>query len=184
MRLSSQLIYGLLFQIGWLVCVSFGDIKALVFSAGFIIFHISYCRFFQYPPKLIREFCWLILISLLGYSLDTFFFFAGIIYQDEPPGLFARFNFPPPWLFALWICFTIALRTCLSFIFRLPLLSYGLFAVAIPLSYWGGTYLNNNVHINKPYAISLILITLSWVMFMALLQQIKRSYFEDIFYDR
>lgn len=184
MSLFSQLIYAVLFQIGWLICVCLGDVNALVFAVIFTLFHLGYVRLFQTSHRALREIYWILLIGVMGYLLDTLFFCAGVIYQSEPPELFARFSAPPTWLFALWLCFAIALRTYLSFIFRFPVLSYGLAALAIPASYLAGTYLNNSVHINKPYALSLLLITLSWSVFIALLHQIKRRYFEDIFNDR
>lgn len=183
MNLASQLAYAALFQIGWLVCVCLGNLVAITFALSFAIFHLSCLKILYGSRQLLRESYWVLLISVMGYCLETFFFCAGLIYQHEPTELFVRFSFAPPWLLALWLCFAIALRTCLAFIFRRPLLIYGLITLAIPSSYVAGTYLNNSVHINKPYTLSLALITLSWMVFMALLQQIKHRYFEDMFHD-
>lgn len=184
MRLASRLVYAVLFQIGWLVSVCLADSAALTFALAFALFHLSYVKITQASCKPGREACWIILVGLLGYAMETVFFCAGFLYQEDPPGLFARFNLPPVWLFALWLCFSIALRTCFSFIFRFPLPGSCLIALTVPASYVAGTYLNNNVHINKPYGLSLLLITLSWLIFLALLHRIKHRYFEDIFNDR
>lgn len=116
--------------------------------------------------------------------METLFFCAGVIYEQQPPELFTEFRVPPTWLISLWLCFAIGLRTCFAFIFSHPRVSYVLIALAVPASYWSGTYLNHNVHINKPYALSLLLITLSWMVLIALIQHIKCRYFEDIFHDR
>jgi hypothetical protein len=182
MRLSGQLIYGALYQIGWLVCVCLGNTAALAYALSFVIFHLGYVRFFQGSSNLSRELYWLILISLAGYGIETIFFSSGLLYENTSPGLFSQFNPAPCWLFALWLCFAIALRSCLSFIFIYPRISYCLFAFAVPLTYLAGTYLNSNVHIHQPQNMSLIFITLGWMLMIAFIHFLKRRYFEDIFY--
>lgn len=183
MSLTHRLIYAALFQIGWLVCVCLGDLVALLFAQAIVIFHVCYVRALQPKHRLGREIYWVLLVGTLGFAMETLFFCAGFLYQTNPPELFSRLVLPPLWLFSLWLCFAVALRTCLSFIFHTPLLGYCLVALAIPGSYLAGTYLNNSVQINEPDWLSLLLITLSWILFLMLLKQIKLRYFEDIFYD-
>jgi len=183
MSLTSQLMYAALFQIGWLVCVSQGSLIALIFAQALILFHLYYVRTIQPTRQLAPEIYWVLLIGALGFAMETLFFCAGFLYQENPPKLFSRLVIPPLWLFALWLCFAVALRTCLAFIFKAPLLSYCLASLAIPGSYLMGTYLNTSVQINQPHWLSLVLITLCWILFLMLLRQIKLRYFEDIFHD-
>lgn len=184
MRIASQMLYAMLFQIGWFLCVCLGNPWASGFALAFALFHLVYIGALRSGARLAREGSWLLLIAIAGFAMETLFFSAGLLYHHTAAGFFTHFYWAPAWLFALWVCFAIALRTCFAFVFRHPILGYAIFALTVPASYVAGTYLTGDVHINKPYPLSLSLITLSWILFMGVLQQLRHSYFEDMFNDR
>jgi hypothetical protein len=161
-----------------------GNYAALSYALIFILFHYAYLNFTSAVHNNIKECAWIALVTFTGFSMETLFFSAGVIYKDFPTAVFARFQLPPVWLVALWLCFAIALRSCLAFCFTRILLGHMLFAIAVPASYLAGTYLNASVHINKPYTLSLLLITLSWMFFLGALQLLQRRYFGNLFHDR
>jgi hypothetical protein len=184
MSTPGRLVYALLFQLGWLVCICLGSLAALGYTLLFTLLHFAYLNLISTGHNNLKELSWLASVTFAGFAMETLFFSAGVLYMDFADGLFVRLQIPPLWLFALWVCFAIALRSCLAFCLKHILLGHALFAMAVPASYLAGTSLNASVHINKPYALSLLLITLSWMIFLGGLQLLQRRYFGDFFYDR
>jgi hypothetical protein len=116
-----------------------------------------------------------------GFLLETLTFSAGFLYSKTQPNFFDRLVFPPLWLLNLWLLFAVALRTCLSFVFTAPRITYCISVVAIPLNYYAGAQLNAEVDVNSPYILSLALISLQWIFLLWCLIQTKHYCFEDIF---
>jgi hypothetical protein len=177
----SKLVYALAFQAGWFVCIMAGNLASILYTALFLIGHLWYLAFKQ--PKLFqhKEILWVITVFCLGLAVETIYFSAGFLYTDAPKNLFDALLLPPIWLLCIWIMFSLALRTCLSFLFYKPTLSYITCAVFVPLNYYAGAKLNNEVAVNEPYFLSLTLMTFIWILFLWCLIYVKRHYFEEIF---
>jgi hypothetical protein len=181
MLTTRKLIYAIAFQVGWFVCILTGNWVSLAYTVLFLAFHFFFLKYKAHSTLLRKEALWIASVFVGGLILETLSFSAGFLYAQTPSNLFAQLILPPIWLLNLWLVFAIALRTCLSFIFYKPKVSYLVSSVAIPLNYYAGVELNNNVAISNPYSLSLALITLMWIVLLWLLTQLKRYYFEDIF---
>jgi hypothetical protein len=177
----SKLIYALAFQAGWFVCIMAGNFASAIYTALFVIGHFWYLA--RKKPQLFlpKEILWVIIVFSLGLAVETIYFSAGFLYTDTPKTLFDELLLPPIWLLCIWIIFSLALRTCLSFLFYKPALSYLTCILFVPVNYYAGAKLNNEVDINEPYFLSLALMTLIWILFLWCLIHIKRRYFEEIF---
>lgn len=174
----TKLAYGVAFQIGWFVCVATNNFLSFIYTLLFSAIYLSLAK--QPKDSLYKEFLWIVLVTSLGFILETISFSAGFLYSSAPTKFYV-ITFPPLWLVNLWILFAIALRTCLTFVFEKPLLTYLVSSIAIPINYYAGAALNDDVAVNDPYLISLGLISVLWVSLLWLLNSVKRYYFEDIF---
>ena len=124
---------------------------------------------------------WIAVVFIGGALLETISFSTGLLCYLSSEAKQAGIQPPPLWLMNLWILFAIALRTCMSFVFTKPLLTYLSASIAIPLNYYAGAKLNAEVAVNTSYTASLVLISLMWIALLWLLIKIKRKYFEDMF---
>lgn len=178
---ASKIAYALAFQIGWFVCVLAGNTLGFAYTAAFISAHFIFLTLSLNKVLWFKESLWLFVVFTGGLILETLIFSAGFVYLKTTPIFFDHLVLPPLWLLNLWLLFAIALRTCLSFVFTSPKLTYLLSIIAIPLNYYAGTQLNTDVNLNNPYTLSLALISLLWVVLLWCLIQIKHYCFEDIF---
>jgi hypothetical protein len=181
---ASKIAYAVAFQIGWFVCIMAGSTPGVVYTLIFISAHYLFLRITLTDPVWYKEISWLLVVFSGGLVLETIIFSAGFLYSKTPHIFFNHLILPPLWLLNLWLLFALALRTCLSFIFSAPKLTYLISTIAIPLNYYAGTQLNTDVDLNSPYILSLALISLLWVFLLWCLIQIKHYWFEDIFYAR
>lgn len=181
MSTTSKIIYAIAFQLGWFVCILAGNWISLGYAIVFLGLHLGFVSRTteNFSPR--KEALWIILVFAFGLILETISFSAGFLYSNTPVNLFERLQLPPLWLLNLWILLSIALRTCLSFLFYKPKLAYLLFSIAIPLNYYAGAKLNLDVSVNSPYTLSLALITLLWIGLLWFLIHIRHYYFGDIF---
>lgn len=178
MNTGKNVAYALLFQVGWLVCISQGNTAAILYALIFFMLHFMFLYKHQPQHNKIHELYWLAIVSIGGFLMEILFFSAKLIYMDGTLLSFSEIIVPPLWLFALWGCFSIALRTCFTFIFKLGWWGYLLIALMAPLSYLAGSHLNNNIHINQPIPLSLILIGISWTLFLWCTRQLN-YYFSE-----
>jgi hypothetical protein len=51
----------------------------------------------------------------------------------------------------------------------------------VPINYYVGAELNNDVFLAESYLLSLTLITLMWILFLWCSASLKRKYFEELF---
>lgn len=177
----SKLIYAVAFQAGWFVCILAGNLASLIYTLFFLVAHFWSLSYRNSHLSIRKEVLWVIIIFCLGVAVETIYFSAGFLYTEAPKKLFDGLLLPPIWLLCIWIIFSLALRTCLSFLFYKPALSYLTCLLFVPLNYYAGAKLNNEVDINEPYFLSLALMTLIWILFLWCLIYIKRHYFEEIF---
>jgi len=180
MSITRKLFYAIAFQAGWFFCILAGNWISLAYAVIFLTIHfwlLAQDRYFS----LRKEIYWIGIVAIGGLILETISFSAAFLLYGESAILFEYLALPPLWLLNLWIIFAIALRTCLSFIFYNPKITYLSACLCIPLNYYAGAKLNNHVNISEPYTLSLATITLMWLILLRVLIHLKRHYFEDIF---
>lgn len=178
---ASKIVYAIAFQLGWFICIMAGSTLGFIYTAVFILAHFIFIKLTQHKALWFKESLWLLVVFIGGLIVETLIFSAGFLYSGSAPGFLDKLIFPPLWLLSLWLLFALALRTCLSFVFRKPKLTYMISVIAIPLNYYAGTQLNEDVNLNSPYILSLASISLLWVFLLWCLIQIKQYYFEDTF---
>jgi hypothetical protein len=178
---TSKLIYALAFQIGWFVCIMGGDKASLFYTVAFVAAHFCFLKITLERCLWLKESLWLLLIFLSGAILETLSFSAGFLYSNTSVIFFQQPIFPPLWLISLWLLFALALRTCLSFVFKKPKLTYLLCTIAIPVNYYAGAKLNSDVDLSPPISFNLSLITVLWIFLLWCLIHTKRFWFEDMF---
>lgn len=181
----SKLVYAVAFQAGWFVCILAGNLASVIYTLLFLVAHfwlLLYNKAHNNRHLFVRkEVLWVMIVLCLGAIVETIYFSAGFLYIGTPKNLFAQALLPPIWLLCIWIIFSLALRTCLSFLFYKPTLSYLACIIFVPANYYAGAKLNNDVNINEPYLLSLALMTLIWILCLWCLIHLKRHYFEEIF---
>lgn len=177
----SKLVYALAFQAGWFICITAGNFASIFYVALFLFVHFWFLARKNSQLLLPKEILWIIIVFCLGLMVETIYFSAGFLYTDAPKKSFDQLLLPPIWLLCIWIIFSLALRTCLSFLFYKPALSYLTCLLFVPVNYYAGSTLNTEVNINEPYFLSLALMTLIWILFLRCLIYIKHHYFEEIF---
>lgn len=174
----NSLIYAFVFQVGWFVCILGGDFYSILYAVAFLLFH--FWLLYKQSNLLPKEANWLVSVFTLGMIIETITFSLELLSSPDSVSVFNFLVLPPLWLISLWVMFAIALRTCLYFLFNKPVLAYLLLLITIPLNYYSGAKLNEEVNILKPYSLSLSLITFFWLIFFWCLTMLKRHYFEDI----
>ncbi len=177
----SKLVYALAFQAGWFVCIMAGNLASVVYTALFLFSHFWWLTRKSPTFFIHKELLWVMIVFCLGLIVETIYFSGSFLYTDAPKKLFDHVSLPPTWLLCIWLMFALALRTCLSFLFYKPTLSYLTCFVFVPVNYYAGAKLNKDVDINEPVFLSLALMTLIWILFLWGLIHIKRHYFEEIF---
>ena len=178
---TSKFAYAVAFQLGWFVCIMAGNSLAVVYTFLFIVAHSIFLKLTLNKVLWFKEILWLLTVFIGGCIVETLVFSGSFLYIKAPSAFFEYLIFPPIWLLTLWLLFALALRTCLSFLFNSPKLTYLMTAIAIPLNYYAGTQLNTEVNLNNPYVLSLAIISLQWILLLWCLIKIKHYYFEDIF---
>lgn len=178
MNAIAKFFYAIAFQVGWFVCVATSTFLSFIYTIAFASIYIGLTKRHSTPLK--KELLWIAAVLSLGFVLETISFSVGFLVSTTPIK-FGVIVLPPFWLLNLWVLFAVALRTCLSFVFEKPVLTYLVSSVAIPINYYAGAALNEDVAVNDPYLISLGLISVLWVSLLWLLNSLKRYYFGDIF---
>jgi len=177
----AMLVYASAFQVGWFVCILAGNIAGIIYTALFLAGHFGFMLRSNPHFTVRKEVLWVMIVLCFGATVETIYFSAGLLYTDQPKKLFDYLLLPPIWLLCIWVIFSLALRTCLSFLFYKPTLSYLACLIFVPINYYAGAKLNNEVDVNEPYFLSLALMTLIWILCLWGLIHLKRRYFEEIF---
>ncbi|RYY75144.1 MAG: DUF2878 domain-containing protein [Gammaproteobacteria bacterium] len=181
MSTLGQLVYALAFQVGWFVCITMGNLASILYALVFLICHLSFMAHKHSGKHIGKEILWIIVISCLGLIIETIYFSTGLLYIETQKHLYHRFVLPPLWLICIWVMFSLALRTCLAFLFNKRISTYLICMVFVPINYYAGANLNTQVNINEPFVFSLVLLTLVWLLFWWTLSHVKKSYFEELF---
>jgi len=181
MSTISKLVYAVVFQAGWFVCIMAGTLSALLYTLVFLTFHFWFLLHKNAKVYISKEILWVAVISSFGLGIEIIFFSCGLLYSETRSALFSPLSLPPLWLFCIWIMFSLALRTCLAFLFTNSTIGYLSCLIFAPINYYAGAELNSDVFLAEPYPLSLILITLLWLLFLWCSTCLKRRYFEELF---
>jgi len=147
----AKLINFALFQAGWLLAVFLQTPWALLWATLFIAVHIRfYSQIERWQP--------LIVISLVGFTIDLLWQWSGIIHFDGP-GLYM-----PYWLMALWLIFPLTLQHSLSWLTGRPLLQSFFGVLGGGGSYWAGTRLGAAT----TDTLGISLVALTWALWLPL----------------
>ena len=141
----------LLFQAGWLVCIFSPNAIAIGYTAVAVLLHVY---FWGKQKDLLFS------ISLVSFGLasDLLLIHSGLISFNR-----MVFDVYPPWLFCLWLLFSLTINHSLAWALDHPLLLSILCAVAGPFSYYAGAHLGaGHIH-NTP-----VFFALSGALWLAL----------------
>ena len=149
----------LVFQIGWLVCITSGNYAALSYTVLAVAFH---WRLFK-PAK--REWWLIMLVTVIGGCWDWTMSGFGFLVLADPV--------LPLWLVCIWILFATTYQHGLYWLQGKPVLAALLAAVMGPVSYWSGSQLNE-VALGEPLVFSLIVLAIGWGTLFPVSMQLAR----------
>lgn len=142
------------FQLAWWLAVLAGALAWPV-----LLFLIALHLLFHRQPLI--EVQVIVVVALLGFSIDTLLMHAGIFIFTEGALL------PPLWLFVLWLCFAATLRQGLKWFSDKPLISAIAGAIGGSLSYIGGAKLGA-VELGQPFWLAACMLMLTWSLLFPL----------------
>ncbi|MDO3382497.1 DUF2878 domain-containing protein [Gilvimarinus algae] len=123
------LLNALMFQLGWLVCILFGSLYALIFTVAASLFH-----FWLFGNQR-ADWLYASIALFMGLLHDSLMLATGVFG-------FAGHFLPPVWLLCLWWLLGLTLRHSLYEIYRRPLLASLLGAVSAGFAYYAGVSLS------------------------------------------
>lgn len=148
------------FAITWFVAVVGAKHEyvwlGLIISSIFLL--INLCLFNNWKNELLK----IILITLIGGSIDSLLYYEGSIVHFVGENPF--YPLVPPWMWGLWLMFSSTLNHSLAWLRYNYLLAGLVGAVAGPLSYLAGANIGALVFNDWKY--SLIVYSLCWLILL------------------
>lgn len=120
----------LLFQVGWFVCILWGNLAAILFTVPALVFH------FITSATRLADVVAVIIAVTIGIIHDSVLIHTGHIVFVESTII------PPLWIMCLWALLGITLNHSMQWIYSRPLWSALLGAISGPLSYLAGVELS------------------------------------------
>lgn len=120
-----MIINGILFQLGWFMCVLGGNVYALIWLLPYLYVH------FRYISQSPGEWLFVFAVTTLGISLDSVALHVGIFSIPGNPVF-------PLWLACLWVLFATAIPHCLSWLQGRPAAAALFGALGGSMSYLAG----------------------------------------------
>lgn len=148
------LVNALMFQIGWLLCVLFGSVVAIVVTALTVAVHMQWVR----DRK--RESNFLLICLGIGFITDLLLIQAGVLVTGS--------LVPPLWLTCLWVLFGTTVGYALRVFHGRLWLCIAAGGLSAPLSYYGGARLAD-VGLASPTWLALLIIGAAWALVFPLL---------------
>lgn len=158
----------LLFQAGWLLCVLYPNLIAVLVIAVILAFHLILVSRNRWSELQFIGFG-----TVVGAALDTLWFQTGILVSDTADLLIA-----PPWLVAIWAVFMTTLCHSLDWISRNRWLPFVLAPVAGPFAYWSASKLGTVSLPDLP--VSLLALACGWLIIFPLLLFIRRFLYPEL----
>jgi hypothetical protein len=145
----------LYFQIGWFVCILFGDLWAFLFTLTVLSLHF-------YASKLKQSDAILVSLALvLGLIHDTILIHVDILQFPGGP------SFPPFWMMCLWALLGITLNHSMNWIYERPRWAAVFGAVFAPLSYLAGAKLSGAQWLSS-VTVAMFTIAIMWLFVLPL----------------
>ncbi|WP_439133341.1 DUF2878 domain-containing protein [Pseudomaricurvus sp.] len=178
-ELQKKLLNGVLFQVGWFAAVLGGNAWAVT---ALLVMLIVHSLWWVRSPK---EWWLILVVSLLGCCLDSFWFAQGVLIpgaeplalgdlasgdlvtNEEPLAKVQSGWFMPAWLACIWLMFSMTLCHVFSWLHGRYVLAAVLGAVAGPVSYLGGAELSG-LSLGEPQWQSLLALAVAWALLMPL----------------
>jgi len=156
-RRHQALVSGVLFQLGWFLCVLGGSMVALPVTLCIVGLHLL-CH-----ERRRHEFRFIVVVTLIGLLSDWLLLRLSVL-QPQPEALLQ-----PLWLLCLWPLFATTFATTLRWFRQRSLLTNAILGgLAAPLSYLGGSHLAG-VALMQPTGLALAVIGVIWAMVFPLL---------------
>lgn len=151
-------INGVLFQIGWWICMIGHIYIAVAYTLAFLLLHTKWLNKQQ----------WLITVRIIvfGWALDSFLSFTGVINLEGDRQVL------PLWLLCIWVIFATTPFLSLKFLNKHLLLASVLGLVGGGLTYLAGDRLRSDISLGDPGDPSWyggLVIGLVWSVFLPLL---------------
>ena len=126
-----NIINAVVFQVGWFICVLYGNLWAGLFTAVTLILH------FKYTPVRRGDLVALVLALAFGVIHDAILLGGGLIQFAETRAM------SPLWVLCVWVLLGINLNHSLRWVYERPWIGALLGAICGPLSYLAGERLSS-----------------------------------------
>ena len=150
------IINALLYNMGWYTCVTGGNTLSVIAATLIITIHLSFIADNN------KEWFLIILVTAVGVSVDSFWFYLGILENPDKSLMI------PLWLVMLWATFATTLNHCLRWFKEKLLVAAIAGSIAGPFFYYLGSRLSD-VSMTEPLISSMLLIAVSWSIVLPLL---------------
>jgi hypothetical protein len=151
MNLVLILVNAAIFQIGWILSVSFGTPVAIVVSLTALLIYLLYFRKDKLDLVLISG------VVLIGLIVDTFMGTLGVLVY--PSGKV----YPPFWMATLWLLFAMTIPWSLHWLVCKKYWFVLFSAIGGPLSYFIGVKISS-VSFGFDILSSIVLLTVIWTV--------------------
>lgn len=167
------ILNGVLYSIGWLVCVLCGAAglswPPIVFTAVVVPGQLLYLR--RNDWRICSVDCLLLVYgALLGLLLELFFINSGILIYQTPNQLWSAL--PPGWIWSLYFLFALTFNHSLHYLNAHWILPAILGALGGPVTYFAGSELGA---VQIPHPSTYALLALAWAGYLTLLFAINRQ---------
>ena len=162
--LKQILINAIWFKICWLACVNYGNTAAIIALPLTILIH-TYIISIN-----IRQWGFVILVTILGLVFDTLFGITGLLIFPE------NATTPPFWLITVWFIFATLLLISLPRIISSKILFIPLAGIGGMFSYTAGSVLSG-IELGHKLEIMLPIFLLGWMIAGFFLHTIYRQMF-------
>lgn len=160
-------INNILFQLSWIACVLGGNTTALTAALIFVSVHI-----YALKSDFLRQLPLITICVLIGVTVDVSIINFGILEPSTGLSHTSSFLGVPVWLTCLWVCFALALADGFSWLRNRYWLAALLGAIAGPLSYYGGTSLNQDLLLGTNKQFFIMTFSVTWAILLPLLVKI------------
>lgn len=166
--LWAKIFNGVSFYVGWFACVALAAWGepwwSIVVGLAFVFVHFPICDNWR------RDLGLVVLMSILGFFLDTIYMALGVLsYRSPNPWVD---YLAPLWLIPLYALFAQTLNSSLSYLRGNPFILSWLAALAGPLTYLAGERMGAASFI-MDRGLALLFIGITWALFMPLMDRIN-----------
>ncbi len=143
------------FQIGWFACI-LGAAHGYAWAGPAVVAGLFSAHLFIEPARR-RELRLALISAVFGILFDSAFAATGLlVYAGSLVGWLS-----PPWLIAMWVNFSMTLRSSMSWLLGRPLVATVAGAVFGPLAYLAGERLGA-VNFSTPRWVGIMALAVAW----------------------